>query len=94
MAKLKVLRISKQWEVREVISAYTNIDLIRTALTKRYNILEGGLMLYLTLDSNEYQSFLLKFASNVVKKLPFFFRGRGSLSDRHRRKQTDTDIHR
>ena len=45
------------------------IDLNRIALTKRYVILEDGLTPFLTLESNEYQLYMLKFAPNVVKKL-------------------------
>ena len=39
--------------------------------------MEGGWTLNLTLESNEYQSYILKFASNVVQKLCDLLGGRG-----------------
>ena len=51
-----------------MISSYTNIDLIRIALT-----LEGCLTPYLTLKSNEYQSYEFNFVSTVVKNCVIFW---------------------
>ena len=39
--------------------------------------MEDGLTPYLTLESNEYQLYMLKFASNVVQKLCDLLGGRG-----------------
>ena len=43
---------------------------------KEVYILEGGLSPYLTLESNKYQLYMLKFVSNVAKKC--FFGGESS----------------
>ena len=79
-------RISYQWVVQEVISSSTIINLIRIALTRKYKVknLEGGLTPYLTLENNEYQLSMLKFESNVVKKLCNLFGGRGGVIKRSR----------
>ena len=45
--------------------------------------MEGDLTPYLTLERNEYQMYMLKFASNLIQKLCDLFggRGAGSLKD-------------
>ena len=55
-------RSSYQWEFQKINSSQTNIQ-----DSSEVHILECGLTPYLTLENNEHQLYMIKFASNVVQ---------------------------